>query len=231
MENKYWPLISRANKTFTTSGSDNSGVNTYTYNEIGYRGDSTKKNIDILTVGCSHTEGVGVNDNETWPFLLAQELNMTHINMGFTGRSNDYICRTVLENIWEYRPRFLLVMYTYPSRREYHTEYGPQPFSTNPWGYFKDFPDKHKALLELQSDHSDYNNFLFNHKVINSLLDCSELLLEGFIWNGIFTGYDFTDSNRFDGDYNIEFGKHATAEENKKYVSNLVGYMRKKYYI
>ena len=67
MEDKYWPLKDRINKQYKTSGSDNSGLNTYTYNEIGYRGDTVNIPIDILAVGCSHTEGIGVSDTETWP--------------------------------------------------------------------------------------------------------------------------------------------------------------------
>jgi hypothetical protein len=231
LENKYWPLSSRANKSFKTSGSDDTGVNTYTYNELGYRGDSSTKNIDIMSIGCSHTEGIGVNDNETWPSFVAKTLNMTHINMGFTGRYNDYISRIVSDNIQKFKPKILLVMYTYPSRREYWTKYGPQPFATNPWGYFEDYPDKHKALTELQSKESDYNNFLLNHKIITSSVESSEFMLEHFIWNGTFTGYDYKDSKRFDGDYNIEYGKHATADQNKKYASDIVGYLQNSSYI
>ena len=36
-------LESRINNTYNTSGSDNSGKCSYTYNEIGFRGDSIKK--------------------------------------------------------------------------------------------------------------------------------------------------------------------------------------------
>ena len=117
----YWPLRSRANKTFKTSGSDNSGLNIYTYNELGYRGDSVVEDIKIITVGCSHTEGIGVNNNETWPAYLSSALNVKHINMGFTGRSNDYIARTVNEYVTRFNPNLVIVMYTYPSRREYWT--------------------------------------------------------------------------------------------------------------
>ena len=221
-KNKYWPLSSRANKSFKTSGSDDTGINTYTYNELGYRGDSVTKNIDILSVGCSHTEGIGVNDNETWPHYAAEALKMTHINMGFTGRSNDYISRTVTSYIRQFNPKYVFVMYTYPSRREYWTDEGPQPYASHQWGYFQDSPDKWNAFTKLSSAKSDEHNFIKNHSMVT--MAC-ELANSTLVWNGFFTGYEYKDSKRFDGDYSIEYGKHATAEENKKYAKNLVGYL------
>ncbi len=221
-KNKYWPLTSRINKSFKTSGSDDTGINTYTYNELGYRGDSISKNIDILSVGCSHTEGIGVNDNETWPHYVAEALNMTHINMGFTGRSNDYISRTVTSYVRFFNPKYVFVMYTYPSRREYWTDEGPQPYASQQWGYFQDSPNKWNAFTELSSAKSDKHNFIKNHSMI--LMAC-ELAKSTLVWNGFFTGYEYKDSKRFDGDYSIDHGKHATAEENKIYAKNLVGHL------
>ena len=202
MDNKYWPLTSRANKSFKTSGSDDTGINTYTYNELGYRGDSVTKNIDILYV--------------------AEALNMTHINMGFTGRSNDYISRTVTSYVRFFNPKYVFVMYTYPSRREYWTDEGPQPYASQQWGFFQDSPDKWNAFTELSSAKSDEHNFIKNHSMI--LMAC-ELAKSTLVWNGSFTGYEYKDSKRFDGDYSIDHGKHATAEENKIYAKKLVEHL------
>ena len=63
-----WSINERKNKSYTTSGSDNSGKCTYTYNSLGFRGDEpTKPGFKVMSIGCSHTEGVGLNDDETWP--------------------------------------------------------------------------------------------------------------------------------------------------------------------
>ena len=224
----YWPLRSRANKTFKTSGSDNSGLNIYTYNELGYRGDSVVEDIKIITVGCSHTEGIGVNNNETWPAYLSSALNVKHINMGFTGRSNDYIARTVNEYVTRFNPNLVIVMYTYPSRREYWTEYGPQPYAANAWGYFEDYPDKHKALTKLSSEQSDYNNWYLNHQFIKNTCKANNTSL---IWDGTFLNYKYSDNNYFSGDYNIAKGKHANASQNKLYSSKLEKYIKSKNYV
>jgi len=61
-------LSERVNQKYNGSGSDKTGECTYTYNELGFRGDSiNKKGFKVMSIGCSITEGVGVNDNETWP--------------------------------------------------------------------------------------------------------------------------------------------------------------------
>ena len=227
MEDKYWPLKDRINKQYKTSGSDNSGLNTYTYNEIGYRGDTVNKPVDILAVGCSHTEGIGVSDTETWPYFLSKELKFSHINLGYTGRSNDYIARTVSLYVRQFRPKIVAVMYTYPSRCEYWTEYGPQPYTVHPWGYFADYPDKHRNLTELSTPESNRNNFIKNHLIVQLACEAAGSKL---VWNGSFLDLEYTDTKRFDGDYFIE-GRHATAEENKIYSNKLVGFLKDNSYL
>jgi hypothetical protein len=90
-----WSLSERINKQYKTSGSDNTGLCTYTYNELGFRGDSVHKTgLKIMSIGCSNTEGVGVNDNETWPHQFSKLIpNGVDMNFGCGGRSNDYISR------------------------------------------------------------------------------------------------------------------------------------------
>lgn len=228
MENKYWPLESRASKSFTRSGSDTTDSNTYTYNEYGFRGDSVYSKIDLLAVGCSHTEGIGVNDNETWPYYTAKALKVNHINAGFTGRSNDYIARTVCTYVRQFKPSIVAVMYTYSNRREYWTDQGPQPYAGQKWGYFDDNPEKWRAYSELGSTESDRNNFIKNHLIV--LMAC-ELANTRLIWNGSFLNFDYTDSKRFDGDYNIEYGVHATKKQNKKYSKKLVAVLKSNSYL
>jgi hypothetical protein len=63
-----WGISERINSTYNYSGGDNTGKCSYTYNELGFRGDSIHKNgFKIMSIGCSNTEGVGVNYHDTWP--------------------------------------------------------------------------------------------------------------------------------------------------------------------
>jgi len=81
---------------------------------------------------------------------------------------------------------------------------------------------KWDAFTKLSSVESDKHNFIKNHSMV--MMAC-ELANTTLVWNGSFTGYEYKDSKRFDGEYNVEYGKHATAEQNKKYATNLVGYL------
>jgi len=119
-----WFLSERKNKSFTTSGSDNSNQNQYTYNQLGFRGNrlplTGKK---LMAVGCSHTEGIGVDDNQTWPHYLSELLNYSHINFGFTGRSNDYISRCILTFTEQIKPDLNCIMYSYRLSYNYLVNY------------------------------------------------------------------------------------------------------------
>ena len=67
----------------------------YAHNSLGYRGAEFMKEkpegkIRIATIGGSTTYGVGVNNEETWPYQLAGQLGQEYqvINMGVPGYSS-----------------------------------------------------------------------------------------------------------------------------------------------
>ena len=113
-------------------------------------------------------------------------------------------------------------MYTYPSRREYWTKYGPQPYTVNSWGYFDDYPNHHSHITELSNEYNNHQNFLKNHLIVQ--LACNAVGSK-LVWNGSFIESEYTDSKRFDGDYFIE-ERHATAEENKEYSNKLTTFIK-----
>ena len=64
----------------------------YTVNEHGFRGKKIIQTDSILmTAGCSHTYGIGVNNAEVWGSNLADELDMYHINTGIGGIGPDTV--------------------------------------------------------------------------------------------------------------------------------------------
>lgn len=232
-----WNLTERVNSIKKTSGNDESGTCTYTYNELGYRGDSIYKGgYRILSVGDSHTEGVGVNDDETWSYQLCKLIpNGVDLNAGFGGRSNDYICRTILTLFKTFRPDLVLVMYTYPTRKEYYNKKGDlQPFHVNPWGYFKNDivgKDEHESYLKISHDENDMINWYKNHLLISNFLKANNT---PFYWNGVFLN-DSTiqEQNRFDGDYDNFIDKsadktHAGPLSNKIYAKKLFNFLKDK---
>jgi hypothetical protein len=91
----------------------------YTFNEYGFRSDSfeERSEINILTNGCSHTVGVGVNQHEAWPFVLKEMVQdytgktVSVHNLATSGASVDYVLRTVYKTIDILNPDFVCVFW------------------------------------------------------------------------------------------------------------------------
>jgi hypothetical protein len=223
-----WSINERKNKSYTTSGSDNSGKCTYTYNSLGFRGDEpTKPGFKVMSIGCSHTEGVGLNDDETWSHQLCRLINGIDLNFGYGGRSNDYVVRCLLTYFNIVKPDLVLIMYPDQDRREYYTSNGNiEPFAYNPWGYLvetEEGKEIYNGLTATANNESNYINWYKNHLLIKYYLEIKQC---PWVWNGshLFAGTD--ESNRFDGDYRnfIDYGKdgnHSGPLHNKQYATNL----------
>jgi len=235
-----WKLEERVNKQFNGSGSDNTGLCTYSYNELGFRGDSIHKNgFRIMSIGCSLTEGVGVNDNETWPSYFSQLIpNSVDLNFGFSGRSNDYISRCLLTYYDLIKPDLVLIMYTFPARREIFTkDGGVEPFiPSSSWGYLKETQEGVQVqhmLFNLQNNNEDFVNWYKNHLLIKYFLETKKC---NWLWNG-WMGIDknYNEFNRFDGGYGGRFidlgvdGLHPGPKHNKEYSTNLYNYIMKNF--
>jgi lysophospholipase L1-like esterase len=227
-----YKIIDRVNKSYKTSGSDNTGKCLYTYNQLGFRGDSiNKEGFRIMSIGCSNTEGVGVNDNETWPHQFSKLIpNGVDLNFGTAGRSNDYISRCLLTYYDLIKPDLVLIMYTSPQRREIYTkDGGVEPFiPTLTWGYFKNTDEgisTQSMLFKLQNDNEDFINWYKNHMLIKYFLESKKC---NWLWNGWFgIPVDFKETNRFDGEYGMPYidlgvdGVHPGPKQNETYATKL----------
>jgi len=230
-------LSERINQKYNGSGSDKTGKCTYTYNELGFRGDSiTKEGFKIMSIGCSITEGVSVNDNETWSHQLCKLIpNGVNLNFGCGGRSNDYISRCLMAYYDLVKPDLVLIMYTESHRREFYTsEDGIEPFHHKAWGYFDETKtgiDEHNAHLTLLNKNNNFINWYKNHMLIKYFLESKKC---NWLWNGWYATNDYTDINRFDGDYYpfLDFGVdgiHPGPKTNKEYAKNLYNFIKENY--
>jgi hypothetical protein len=225
-----WQLKERINQEILGNGPD-TGKCYYSFNELGFRGDSPKKKgLKIMSVGCSHTEGIGVNDRETWSHYLTRMIpNGVDLNLGINGRSNDYIARTVLTWTDYFKPSVVLVMYTYPTKRELYKDNGDlEPYHPTPWGYFDEVLEGRKQWTNIVSSttkEDDYMNWFKNHLLISNYLKSKEI---PFVWNGTFVGTDYKDENRFDGGYPIlpDSNSFANPTQNEMYAKRLHKYFQ-----
>lgn len=76
------------------------GTHTYTHNSSGYRGEEFHEKgtkIRVVAIGGSTTYGVGVNDNETWPYYLDSLLGDDYevLNLAIPGHATiEHIIQT-----------------------------------------------------------------------------------------------------------------------------------------
>jgi hypothetical protein len=229
------------NKTYDTIATDQSGLCKYSYNELGFRGDSIKKDgFKVMSIGCSNTIGVGVNDDETWSSQFCKLItNGVDMNFGMPGRSSDYVSRCLLTFFDSIKPNLVLIMYPNPVRREFYTKNNHiVPFMpTNSWGYLKETEDGvsiQKNLIEIQNDNEDFVNWYKNHLLVTYFLKQKNC---NWIWNG-YNGItkEYHEFNRFDGDFGnpryIDYGadgKHPGPKHNKIYAQNLFQYINFKF--
>jgi lysophospholipase L1-like esterase len=224
-------LKERKGKTYNSSGTDNTGLCTYTYSDLGFRGDSVKKEgFKVMSLGCSNTEGVGVNYNDTWPSQFTNLIsNGVNLNFGTGGRSNDFIVRCLLTYYDVIKPDLVLIMYSSPIRREIYTKDGGlQPFMpASSWGYMSETEDGKKIqnyLTELQNDNEDTINWYKNHLLIKYFLESKSC---NWLWNGSFNvPIEYKEFNRFDGEYQNFIDKgvdgfHPGPKQNKSYANKL----------
>jgi len=233
-----YSLKERINQTYSTSGGDDTGKCVYTYNELGFRGDSIKKEgFKVMSLGCSITEGVGVNDDETWPAQFCGHIeNGVNLNFGTGGRSNDFICRCLMSYYDLIKPDLVLIMYTFPHRREIYTEDGGiEPYMpTKVWGKLLETEEGQSiqsSLDILQNDNSDFINWYKNHQLIKLFLESKKC---NWLWNGTYLLTDYKEFNRFTvlDNFKMDLGSddlHPGIEHHKYYSRVLFDYIYKNF--
>lgn len=89
------------------------GAHTYTHNSQGYRGAYIQSDADVrvAAIGASTTYGIGVNDNETWPYYLDSLLGSRYevINMGVPGYSTVEHYKQVNRHLKDLKPNVVIL--------------------------------------------------------------------------------------------------------------------------
>ena len=101
-------FVERKNKKLKTIHTDQSELIEYRFNDFGYRSDnnyndlfySTNSEDYILGIGCSLTEGIGVENENTWLEKLGNMLGVKTVNLGLTSGTVDY-CNYQLIQIYQ----------------------------------------------------------------------------------------------------------------------------------
>lgn len=83
----------------------------YKLNSQGYRCDEFK-NQEILTLGCSQTEGHGMPIDLTWPYLLSQKMNKEYISLAKGGEGMQAQITKAFQFFKEfYHPKYIFAVF------------------------------------------------------------------------------------------------------------------------
>jgi len=83
-------------------------------------------------------------------------------------------------------------------------------------------------IIQSTTEEEDYINWYKNHILISNYLKNKDI---PFIWNGTFVQTDYTDEQRFDGEYPYfeDTNKHATNNQNEMYAKKLLNHMKENF--
>ena len=92
----------------------------YDINSLKYRSEElTKENMEngLLTSGCSFTFGVGISQEHMWSKLLANHLNLHHINLAVPGMGHEQIIYDIFQKVALFgKPKAAAILFPNPDR-------------------------------------------------------------------------------------------------------------------
>ena len=179
LSNKIITFPNYKDKVLYSLSTDNSNKIEYRMNEHGYRSESltTKGKLNILTLGCSWTMGVGVDNDKIWPSLIQKKYEDSVVcNYGMYGTSTEFLAKQYCRIIESgYEPNIVLILWPGLSRRDYLDEEG-RHIKLFGWrtAYHQDpvskgRPDIDLAFVTLQNDYQDLNVFWSSYKFVQSI--------------------------------------------------------------
>jgi hypothetical protein len=127
----------------------------YETNSYGYRCPEFRPLPDggknVVVLGCSHTFGEGLEENETWVSQVAKQSNkiLRWWNLGQPGASADLMIRILYGTEKVLFPKIIVACWPAQSRRE-RLDQIPQNLTSN------------DTLLKTENNNTDRNNFLKN---------------------------------------------------------------------
>jgi len=137
----------------------------YNFNQFGYRignrdWDLNSSEKRIVTLGCSHTVGVGVPWEKTWPTLFAEEIGFDLFNLSVAGASSDTVFRTLHQSIDIIKPDIVAIYWPEPIRWEIY-----ESFQWDATGLDCDIPHMKSVWNVTDTINESHIQNLFNRNV------------------------------------------------------------------
>lgn len=197
-------------------------IQSYSYNFYGYRSPDFFDRPSILCTGDSHTFGVGLPLEGTWPYMLAKNLNYSYVNLGVPGGSVESIVLDIFHYIRTYgAPKHIVAVFPELDRHLFysdpdvlisHSSKSGHGASNAQLGHLRVNYDRpfiskkpHKVEEVLPIHHAIMSSIKMIH-LLEDFCDASNISLHWSLW---------------DNDEQIELIKDLK-KENKKYYRHFV---------
>ena len=193
----------------------------YQYNSQGFRDLEWPVDLSdvVWCIGDSFTIGLGQPFEETWPQMLEKKILKRCLNVGENGCSNDTIALRALEIYKLYKPKLIIIMWSYFHRRRVDNQ------------------DVHCDITNFGSN-EDIKNFAKNFLTVDSLpikkihltipnafIDLNKYSKKAF--NYILSKFDFLDQTQINKiniikqlDYARDY--HHFDVKTSEYITNLI---------
>lgn len=147
---------------------------TYTYNSHGFRTkefDFSNGKGNILFLGCSHTEGIGLRAEDTWVHKVSQHFpDHNCYNLGIGGGGVDMVTRFLYNLSGLMRPEVVFILWPSIVRFETYEFCGladpcdqmESPIMHGPW-------DMIKETMFLYSDYHSVQSYMKNRAIVDLL--------------------------------------------------------------
>jgi len=106
----------------------------YKFNSQGFRTEEFDARPSWMALGCSFTQGTGVNAQDRWTDIVADWIGLSCWNLGVAGASGDTCYRIAKHYIPELRPKFVVYLEPRYNRTELKTSSALAPLVIN-WAY------------------------------------------------------------------------------------------------
>ena len=142
----------------------------YKYNNQGFRSrefEIQTNNPILLTLGCSHTVGVGIPVHDNWPEQLGNKYFPKHLvyNAGLGGAGADTVARLAVNLIPILKPDIVAILW--PSLNRFETYHHDEKKDNSRFnGIWSMDLDEYKLYFE---ENNAYNNQMKNKLIVNLL--------------------------------------------------------------
>jgi hypothetical protein len=106
----------------------------YTFNSEGFRVDEFDSRSNWMAIGCSFTQGTGVNVQDRWTTAVSQEIKLHCWNLGIAGAAGDTCFRVAKHYVPKLLPKFVVYLEPRYNRTEIISSQSHAPLVLN-WAY------------------------------------------------------------------------------------------------